>query len=102
MDKSNFGSLISKLVDDLPTNPYINEDGEIEMEEGKVLKNRKVSLKSGQIFQLIYHVSVDHQHNLDHTYDELICIFYILSACSNGRSVDEIIKVLVVPGSNPV
>jgi len=35
MDKSNFGSLISKLVDDLPTNPYINEDGEIEMEEGK-------------------------------------------------------------------
>ena len=42
MDKSNFGSLISKLVDDLPTNPYINEDGEIEMEEGKIFKNRKV------------------------------------------------------------
>jgi len=35
MDKSNFGSLINKLVDDLPMNPYINDDGEIEMEEGK-------------------------------------------------------------------
>jgi len=35
MDKSNFGSLITKLVDDLPINPYINDDGEIEMEEGK-------------------------------------------------------------------
>jgi len=35
MDKSNFGSLINKLVDDLPINPYINDDGEIEMEEGK-------------------------------------------------------------------
>ena len=36
MDKSNFGSLITKLVDDLPINPYINDDGEIEMEEGTV------------------------------------------------------------------
>lgn len=35
MDKSNFGSLITKLVDDLPMNPYINDEGEIEMEEGK-------------------------------------------------------------------
>ena len=38
MDKSNFGALVSKLVDDLPMNPYINDDGEIEMEEGKVFK----------------------------------------------------------------
>ena len=38
MDKSNFGSLITKLVDDLPINPYINDDGEIEMEEGRRLK----------------------------------------------------------------
>ena len=42
MDKSNFGSLITKLVDDLPINPYINDDGEIEMEEGKRLKQLKL------------------------------------------------------------
>ena len=42
MDKSNFGSLITKLVDDLPINPYINDDGEIEMEEGRRLKKLKL------------------------------------------------------------
>ena len=30
MEKANFGTLISKLVDDLPANPYIDDDDEIE------------------------------------------------------------------------
>ena len=45
-------------------------------------------------------MSVDHQQNLDHTDDKLIYFFYDLSAWSNGRSLDQKIKVFVVPGSN--
>ena len=47
-------------------------------------------------------MSVDHQHNLDYTDDKLIQIIYVLSAWSNGRSVDQQVKVFVVPGSSPV
>ena len=54
MDKSNFGSLITKLVDDLPINPYINDDGEIEMEEGKRLKLLKLLLITDIDTGLVY------------------------------------------------
>ena len=51
-------------------------------------------------FQLIYHEGVDHQPNLNNTDDKFIETLNILSAWSNGRSVDQKIVVFVVQGSN--
>ena len=53
-------------------------------------------------FNPIYHVSVDHQHNLDHTDFKVILFVHVLSSWSNGRSLYLKEIVFVVPGSNPV
>ena len=47
-------------------------------------------------------MSVDHQHNLDHTDDKFINIFSVLSSGSNGRLGSLKFTVFVVPGSNSV
>ena len=50
-------------------------------------------------------MSVDHQHNLDHTSFKVILNFHTLSPwsnASNGRSEDQNIEVFEVPGSNPM
>ena len=47
-------------------------------------------------------MSVDHQHNLDHTDFKVIINFHVLSPWSNGRSLDLKEIVFVVPGLNPV
>ena len=48
---------------------------------------------------MIYHVSVDHQHNLDHTDFKVILNFHVLSLWSNGMSLVPKFTVFVVPGS---
>ena len=51
---------------------------------------------------MIYHLSVDHQHNLDHTDDKLFQNSLYPVLMSNGRSVDQNLIIFVVQGSNPV